>query len=120
MKQIAILLIGILIVSCSRETETTYSTDSEKVFLFITKSTTNDELIKISAEFKLKKNIDIDFSESEFYNNGKIKNLNLKVDCNDGFKGIMKNHGKTFNLNKSGFLRDYSENSNIPFQIGSM
>ena len=66
------------------------------------------------------KNIDIDFSESTFYEDGKVKNVNLEVDCNDGFSGVAKNFGATFNINNCGFQRDYNENAKIPWSIGNM
>jgi uncharacterized protein YxeA len=87
MKKIILMLVGILILSCSKESATKYSTDTEKVFLIITENTTERELTKISSEFKTKREINIDFSETEFSGNGKIQTLNLKVDCNDGFNG---------------------------------
>lgn len=122
MKKIILLLVCISTFSCTKTEagKTSYSTDSEKVFLIITENTTKEELTKIATEFKLVKNIDIDFAETEFYNNGKVKNLNLEVDCNDGYKGYAKNFGTTFRLNNSGFIRDYSENAEIPWSIGTM
>tara|TARA_B110000093_G_C12711400_1_gene302336 strand:- start:177 stop:545 length:369 start_codon:yes stop_codon:yes gene_type:complete len=122
MKKIILLLICISTLSCAKieAGKTSYSTDTEKVYLIITENTTKDELTKIAAEFKLVKNIDIDFSETIFYSDGKVKNLNLEVDCNDGYKGVAKNFGTTFKLNNSGFKRDYSKNAEKPWSIGSM
>ena len=120
MKKLILLLIGTLFISCSYEGTTEYSIESEKVFLLICENTTESELYSIAKEFKEKRNITVDFSKSEFRRNGTIKNLNLSVDCNDGFKGTIKNYGKTFNLNKSGFWRDYKENSAEPFRIGNI
>ena len=107
-------------ISCSKESETKYSTDSEKVFLIITENTTEIELTKIASEFKSEKNITVNFSKTEFTENGKIKNLNLEVDCNDGFKGTVKSSGVIFKFKNYGFSRDYSENSKLPFVIGAM
>jgi hypothetical protein len=122
MKKIILLLIFISTLGCTKTEvgKTTYSTSSKKVFLLIAENTTKDELTKICAEFKLLKNIDIDFSESTFYKDGKVKNVNLKVDCNDGYSGVAINYGSTFNINNCGFQRDYTENAEIPWKIGSM
>ncbi len=122
MKRIILFLIFIITLSCAKtdSDKTTYSTDSEKVFLIITKNTTKDELTKITTEFKLKRNIDVDFTETTFYDNGKVKNVNLEVDCNDGYKGFAKNFGTIFTLNNCGFQRDYRENAEKPWSIGSM
>ena len=120
MKKIILILFGILALSCSKESETKYSTDSEKVFLIITENTTKIELTKIASEFKAEKNINVDFSKTEFTESGKIKKLNLEVDCNDGFKGIATISGVILKAKNSGFSRDYSENSKVPFVIGVM
>ncbi|PQJ20609.1 hypothetical protein [Tenacibaculum sp. SG-28] len=122
MKNLILVLLSITTLSCVKTEagKTTYSTSSEKAFLIITENTTKDELIKIAAEFKLLRNIDIDFSETTFYKNGKVKNLNLEVDCNDGYKGFAKNFGTTFSINNCGFERDYNEDAEIPWSIGSL
>jgi uncharacterized protein YxeA len=120
MKKIILVLVGILIISCSKESETKYSTDSEKVFLIITENTTESELTKIASDFKTEKNIIFDFSKTEFSENGKIKTLNFEVDCNDGFKGTATSSGVILKNKNSGFSRDYAENSKVPFIIGAM
>ena len=107
-------------LSCAKESETTYSTNSEKVFLLITENTTESELIKIAAEFKSERNITVDFSETEFYGNGKIENLKLQVDCNDGFKGNVNVAGEVLEIKNSGFVRDYSKKAERPFSIGAI
>ena len=120
MKKIILILIGILVLSCSKESNTKYTTDSEKVFLVITENTTENELIKIASEFKTVKNIKVDFSKTEFLENGKIKTLNLEVDCNDGFIGNATSTGDILKSKNSGFLRDYSKDAKVPFVIGAM
>ncbi len=120
MKKIILMLVGILLLSCSKESETKYSTDSEKVFLIITENTTESELTKIASEFKAEKDIIVDFSKTEFTENGKIIKLNLEVDCNDGFKGTAISSGVILKSKNSGFSRDYAENSKVPFIIGAM
>jgi len=120
MKKIILLLFGVLLLSCSKKSETNYSTDAEKVFLSITKNTTEAELTEIAAEFKTKKNIIVDFSESQFSENGKIKQLNLNVNCNDGFKGTAKSSRAGLETSNYGFSRNYAENSKVPFSIGKI
>ena len=122
MKRIILFLICITTLSCAKTEagKTTYSTDSEKAFLIITENTTKDELTKIATEFKLVRNIDIDFTETTFYDDGKVKNVNLEVDCNDGYKGVAKNFGTTFSINNCGFQRDYKEDAESSWSIGSM
>lgn len=120
MKKIILVLVGIIAMSCSKESQTKYSTESERVYLIVTENTTKAELTKIASEFKSEKNIAVDFSKTEFSENGKIIKLNLKVDCNDGFRGIAESTGKILKTKNSGFLRDYSEGSKKPFVIGAM
>ncbi|WP_271406452.1 PspC domain-containing protein [Tenacibaculum soleae] len=93
--------------------------NNAKAELIITKETTKNELKKLARWFKDRKNIDIDFSESSFYGNGKIKTYSLKVDCNDGFKGKTKKHTKSIILGngKHGFTRSYNDNDSITFKI---
>ncbi|MGB0868920.1 MAG: hypothetical protein ACPGSD_04915 [Flavobacteriales bacterium] len=120
MKKLILILVGILTLSCSKESKTKYSIHSEKVFLVITKTSTEDELMKIASEFKVKKNIKIDFSKTEFSENGKIENLDLQVDCNDGFKGNTQSSGLLLLTKNYGFFRDYSENPEVPFMVGEI
>ncbi|WP_086029991.1 PspC domain-containing protein [Tenacibaculum holothuriorum] len=87
-----------------------------KAELIITKETTKSELKELARWFKNKKNIDIDFSESSFFNNGKIKSYILKVNCNDGYKGNTASKGITINNGKHGFIRNY-DNSTVSFKI---
>jgi len=77
-------------------------------------------LTDIATEFKSEKNITADFSETEFWANGKIEILNLEVDCNDGFNGSLEILGETLKIQNSGFSRDYSENSEAPFSRGTI
>lgn len=120
MRRLLIVLLGLIILGCSKESETKYSTESEKVYLLITENTTRNELTKIAAEFKRKRNIILDFSKTEFSEYGKIEKLNLEVDCNDGFRGIAISSGKILKSKNSGFSRDYTKDSKVPFVIGAM
>lgn len=88
-----------------------------KAELVVTQETTKAELKKLANWFKKRKNIDIDFSESTFYDNGKIKTYSIKVDCNDGNKGetLQKNITITTG-NKHGFIRSYDDDS-LSFKI---
>ncbi|CAM1372750.1 PspC domain-containing protein [Tenacibaculum xiamenense] len=81
-----------------------------KAELVVTKETTKNELKKLARWFKNRKNIDIDFSESTFYDNGKIKTYKIEVDCNDGFKGKSASKSTIIGIGKHGFIRNYDEN----------
>ena len=122
MKYILFIFIGIAVslpiaANYAKESKTTYSTESDKVFLMMTENTTEKELEEIAKEFKDSKNITIDFSKSTFNNKGQIKSLDLVVNCNDGYNGIAKLSGLILNVRNFGFTRDFSNNT---FFIGSM
>lgn len=89
-----------------------------KAELIITKETTRKELQKLTNWFKERKNIEIDYSGSEFYSNGKIKNYSLKVNCNDGFEGTSSSKGKRIGNKTHGFIRSFdTEDNRIAFKI---
>mgnify|MGYP000120810844 CR=1 FL=1 len=89
-----------------------------KAELIITKETTKKELEKLADWFKKRKNIDIDFSDSDFYPDGKIKTYSLTVDCNDGFNGNSVYKGVIINNGKHGFTRKYNEeDKSLAFKI---
>ena len=90
------------------------------VFLVITENTTKAELVQLALEFKEKRNIDIDFSKSQFSKDGRILDLDLKLDCNDGFKGTTAGSFESFRFSNYGFVRDYTPESERAFHIGSM
>ena len=121
MKRITPLLICLLfLTSCIKESQTQYSIDEDQVYLVITQNTTKEELAKIAVELKERKNIDLDYSNSLFQANGKISELKLTVDCNDGFKGSTNCTSGALKLRNMGFLRDYQSESETTFHIGPM
>lgn len=116
------MLFGIAIIlpiaaNYAKESQTTYSTDSDKVFLMMTENTTEKELEEIAKEFKESKDIIIDFSKSTFNNKGQIRRLDIAVNCNDGYNGSAKLSGLILNVKNFGFTRDFTSNT---FFIGSM
>ncbi|SEB35976.1 Phage shock protein PspC (stress-responsive transcriptional regulator) [Tenacibaculum sp. MAR_2009_124] len=81
-----------------------------KAELVVTEETTRNELKKLARWFKNRKNIDIDFSKSTFFDNGKIKTYKIEVDCNDGFNGKSTSKNTVIGIGKHGFIRNYDEN----------
>jgi hypothetical protein len=94
--------------------------DQDQVMLVITQNTTKEELEQIALEVKEKRNIDLDYSKSTFTANGRISEVKLEVDCNDGFKGSTQCSATVLKFQNIGFLRDYGANSDPVFHIGSM
>ena len=59
--------------------ETVLSIDTDDVFVKISAYTTKLELENIKNQLEEEKNITLDFSQSEFYADGKIKNLAFRI-----------------------------------------
>jgi len=117
---ILIILMTAFIFSCKEFSKTDYSTSDTKVYLMLTPNTTASELRKIAVEFKQKRNIDVDFLQSDFNGNGKIKNLVLKVNTNDGFSGEARISSAGLKMKSFGFIRDYAKDAKQKFSIGTL
>ena len=101
------------------------SVDPELVFVEFTNRTTFKNLVDIQSEMA-EKGITLEYmliefdeentyvvDEVEYY---QLKNLSIKVDCNDGFSGT----GNAFLIpdkSRLAFMRDYRENAKIPFGV---
>jgi hypothetical protein len=123
MKQFSTILAMFMITflfSCTEFSKTEYSTSDTKVYLKVTPNTTESELNKISVEFKQKRNIDVDYSQSIFFDDGKINNLVLKVNTNDGYSGEASSSGAGLKMKSFGFIRDYSKDAKQVFTIGTL
>lgn len=66
---------------------------------------------------KLELNIDLTYSNLKLESDGTIKSITLKVDCNDGFSGSVSS--PDLETQPIYFFRDFAENSETPFGIGS-
>jgi len=115
-----IAVLCIFFVSCFNTPPTEYKVGNDEVSLMVTSKTTEEELNDIAEEFRKKKNIEIDFEESTFKGNGKIKQLELKVNCNDGHAGSASFNVSELRLRPAGFIRNYKANGKTPFTIGSI
>ncbi len=85
----------------------------DKVVLTIDENTTSAELEDYRVKLEAR-NIDFRVKRFELENStGKIVSIEISVDCNDGFKGTIK---QRLNMNKIvGFYRNYNKNSQSPF-----
>ena len=120
MKNFTLLFFTLFVSSCAMNQDTEYLNSDEKVYLKVATNTTEEELVNIAAELLAERNITIDFQGSEFDNNGKLVNLDLKVDFNDGNTGSTQAEKIALMVNKFGFIRDYSGDSKKPMQIGTV
>jgi hypothetical protein len=85
----------------------------DKVVLTIDENTTSAELEDYRVKLEAR-NIDFRINKIEQENStGKIISIEISVDCNDGFKGTIK---QRLNMNKVvGFYRNYNKKSQSPF-----
>jgi hypothetical protein len=119
MKKLVVILIGFLVLSFSPSSKIDYSLEGKKIYLKITKETTEFKLQKVVKKFR-KKNIIVNFYGSKFYDDGTIKKMTLRIDCNDGFSGSVEISDVDLKTGSFGFFRDYNENAKAPFNIGKI
>jgi len=92
----------------------------DKVVLTIDQNTTQDDLETYRKKLKLR-NIDFKVVELDWDDQTKkIKKIEFSVNCNDGFKGSMKEEFDSMNEGSEiskivGFSRNYNRNSESPF-----
>ena len=121
MKKCIFLLVCIVsLAGCIKESHTQYGMDKGMVFLIITPNTTKAELEQIASELKEKRNIDLDYTQSTFRENGSISDVKITVDCNDGFKGATQCSSSALKFRNIGFIRDYQTDGDVVFHIGAM
>ncbi|GAA5029612.1 hypothetical protein GCM10011506_18070 [Marivirga lumbricoides] len=82
----------------------------------IFKNTTREELEEYKQD-AAEKNITIVYENLQIVD-GKIEAIKMKVNCNDGFSGVVT--VTEIPASGIGFIRDYSEDAAVPFQIGKV
>lgn len=103
------IIMTVFVFSCAQVTKTEYSTAEAKAYLKVTPNTTESELKTISDEFKQKRNIDVDYSKSTFFDDGRINDLVLKVNTNDGISGDASSSNVDLKMKNCGFVIDSKE-----------
>jgi hypothetical protein len=114
------ILMTVFIFSCAKVSKTEYSTAETKAYLKVTPNTTESELKTISEEFKQKRNIDVDYSKSTFFDDGRIKDLVLKVNNNDGISGEASSSSADLKMKSCGFVINYSKEGKQSIYTGVM
>ena len=103
----------------SKSTSIIMWNNNDRAELRINKTTTESQLESILNTFA-SKNIIVSFKGSEFTQEGHIKTLALKVNCNDGNDGsIVVPHFQSLE-NDYGFIRDYTKSGKSAFKIGKL
>lgn len=116
---VMLIVIG-LIVYFLDSGETEYRISDNEVYLKVTSNTTDSELLLIQTELMELKNISLDYSKSTFNEEGELRELNLDVDCNDGYSGQTNTNSFGLLISSYGFSQVRGENGEITFKIGSI
>ncbi len=104
--------------SCTVERATGIKINNNEVVLKLNTGTTRGELDSIKAVLEAQKGIVIDYSESEFTKENKLKVLKLNVDCGNGIKGRVEASGSALQSKDFGFARFYTKDQPYPFVSG--
>lgn len=118
MKNIFLLLSISLLFGCQpRDLPTVFNMSDGYALMKVSHMTTRDELNNISQKLKTQ-NIELDFSASEFFDNGKLRTLKLSVTTPDGNRGVTGADQVGLQYKYFGFL--YQRSGTPAFKIGEM
>ena len=118
MKNIFLLPLLLLLFSCQPKELPTILEQSEGYALMkVSHQTTKAELSSMVIKLA-EQGIDIDFSKSEFFEDGKLRNLKLAVKTPDGNSGATSADQVTLQFKYFGFL--YQKDGSVSFKIGEI
>lgn len=118
MKIIVAFSLLVFLASCQPKDLPTVFTQSEGYAMMkISHETTKTELEQMSVKLA-KQGIKIVFSSSEFFEDGKIRNLKLGVETPDGNRGSTSADLVVLQFKYYGFI--YQKDGNPVFQIGNI
>lgn len=115
-----IFTIGALLflLACqSKNLKTHFEQDQDFAIAKFSNVTTKDEMIEIQKKLK-EQGIEMDFSGSEFFDDGKLRNLKLKVTTPGGAGGMTSSDQVTLQFKYWGFK--YDKAGETSFMIGEM
>jgi len=92
--------------------------DKERIEVSFNRKMEFNDLVKIKLDLA-EAGITIKYRLLEFDDQGGLKSLDFKVDCNDGFSGGARST-EIYNQTRWGFYRDYRENVESPFGTGGL
>lgn len=115
-----LLFLGLILVSfCTckpKELPTVMEITEEKVVLKLSHMSTKAEMQSFKDKIT-SMDFNMDFSGSEFFDNGNLRRLNLRVACPNGTSGATSADGVTLQFKYYGFTYYFKENP-VNFQIG--
>jgi|SRR5690554_1757295 len=118
MKYLLIVIIAML-TACTIATQTEYTINDNVAKLAVGNDATDSLLTAIAEEFKVKKGIEIDFSESKFDEYGRITYLNLNVKVGGSGGGVESVYTPT-TQERSGFKVEYNTKNGTVLMTGVM
>lgn len=108
----------LFLIACqSKNLPTYFEQDQDFALVKFSYSTTKDEMIEIQTKLK-GQGIEMDFSGSEFFEDGKLRNLKMKVTSPSGSGGMTSADQVTLQFKYWGFK--YDKAGKISFMIGEM
>jgi len=113
MRYLSILIVLFLFIASTTAQESIIIQEGEMVDVSFSSQLDAKDLEDIKEQLAAI-NITLEYKSLEFNKKGKLKEIDFKVDCNDGHKG-----GASIKLLTKNFIarfyRDYSQNSKNPF-----
>jgi hypothetical protein len=100
-----------------KDLPTVFSQSEGYAILKVSHKTTKDELTSIADKLKIQA-VEMDFSKSEFFDDGKLRNLKLSVITPEGNRGATSADQVTLQFKYFGFI--YNKKGGTAFQIGTM
>lgn len=114
-------LISLVTISCGpKELPTSVVMNDEFIEVKLSHQTTKDEMLKIQSDAKAKYNLNFDFSKSSFFDDGKLRTLNLAVVSEAGSKGTTTADLMTLQNKYFGFMINLDPNAGTSMKIGTM
>jgi hypothetical protein len=92
--------------------------DKDRIEVSFNRKMEFNDLVKIKLDLA-EAGITIQYRLLEFDEQGGLKSLDFKVDCNDGFSGSAKSR-EILNQTRWGFYRDYRKDAESPFGTGGL
>jgi len=118
MKNIFIFFLIISFTSCQpKELPTILEQVEGFTVMKVSHQTSKAELTSMAKKLA-EQGIDIDFSKSEFFEDGKLRNLKLAVKTPDGNSGVTSADQVTLQFKYFGFI--YQKGEDISFKIGEI
>jgi hypothetical protein len=117
-KNLPILVVFVIASGFTLDATDNTREDKDRIEVSFNRKMEFNDLVKIKLDLA-EAGITIQYRLLEFDDQGGLKSMDFRVDCNDGFSGSAKSTG-IFNHTRWGFYRDYRANVESPFGTGGL